>query len=153
MTYIFNANYKDWEVLANFTFPEYTPCCSYEELKAFRSQKAKTRAKCPFCEKELSHCSMEGHVHKFHSKPNVKKPERADKLQLEVKQERRKEYMAIYNKEHKEEHNEKSREYYYQNKEERNTQYTCQCAHDVARRSKARHEKSVKHMAFINASK
>ena len=91
-------------------------------------------------------------MYKFHSNPNAKKPERADKLQLDVKQERRHIYVANYYKENKEEHNKVCRDYYHENKEQRDAKYICQCGYDVARRSKARHEKSVKHMAFINAS-
>ena len=158
MTYIFNENFRKWRELVDIELPKFTPTSvddkkKYDEdLRKFWSQKASTRGKCPFCEKLLSYCSMDGHVYNFHSKPNkTKRDERTDKLPMEVKQERRQLYLQKYREEKGDELREKKREAYHQNRDKYLEKYICECGVEGLRRDKNRHEKSKRHQQFIES--
>jgi hypothetical protein len=65
-----------------------------------------------------------------------------------------KEYHKEYRENNKEKISEKKKEYYENNKERineiRKGKYTCECGLTIRKDSKAKHEKSIKHLEFIN---
>ncbi len=73
-----------------------------------------------------------------------------DKTEEEIK-EQNKEKQKKWKEENKEEIKEKSKIYREKNKEKNKEKYKCICGSEILKRHKNRHEKSKKHIKFINS--
>jgi hypothetical protein len=149
MTYIYNENFENWKTLANFNLPVFVPG-AFKNYQEFQSAENKARAKCPFCESVLSYCSMRSHVYRCHSVPEKnQKPDRIDKLPIQLKLAHRKEYNDKYREEHKETIRQKFKETYEANKDEINKKVDCVCGKQTVLKHKARHEQSKHHQKYM----
>ena len=98
-----------------------------------------------------------GRTKKEYVKDTKEKKKEYDKKYRENNKEKRKENAKKYNENNKEIIKEKNKKYYENNKqiilEKNKEKYKCICGSEILKAVKARHERSIKHISFINNNK
>jgi len=137
-----NGGWDEWIMLKLHDFPcneKYE--LNLEERRVIDLYKSKLNIKVPTRTKKEYYEDYKEHINEYN-----KKYYDENKEQLNEKAKK-------YYDENKEQLNEKAKKYYGENKEKINEKITCECGSIVEKRCISRHQKTLKHISFLDNTK
>lgn len=120
------------------------PCISKEELKREEGKYQR--------EVDCVNRNIAGRTKKEWLEDNKEHIQEYMKEYKEKNKEKEKEYMKEYKEKNREKKKEYMKEWHRKNKEKAKEKYTCECGSILTKNKKSRHEKTKKHINFINNS-